>query len=112
MHRCSALKQYIHPPPNLAPSNCPNLGRVVGICARPLSSKAGKDDNLPAFALTLGFLPRPLPFDTGSSDPSVAPSFPSPASLLDLRLRRLVLGTKRAGEGSAPATGQRDVQKQ
>jgi len=60
----------------------------------------------------LGFLPRPLPFDAGSSEPSVAPSFPSPASLLDLRLRRLVLGTKSAGEGSAPGIDQREVEKQ
>ena len=60
----------------------------------------------PPLALALGFHPLPRALAPGSSDPAVPPSLPSPVSLLVFRLRRLALGTRRAGDGSAPV-GQR-----
>lgn len=59
--------------------------------------------NVPLLALALGFRPRPRALVPGSSDPGVPPSLLSPVSLLVFRLRRLALGTRRAGDGSAPA---------
>ena len=61
--------------------------------------------NVPPLALVLGFRPRPRALAPGSSDPGAPPSLPSPVSLLVFRLRRLALGTRRAGDGSAPAGG-------
>ena len=58
--------------------------------------------NVPLLALVLGFRPRPRALAPGSSDPGAAPSLLSPVSLLVFRLRRLALGTRRAGDGSAP----------
>lgn len=63
--------------------------------------RAGAD--IPLLALVLGFRPRPRDLAPGSSDPGVPPSLLSPVSLLVFRLRRLALGTRRAGDGSAPA---------
>lgn len=63
--------------------------------------RAGTD--IPLLALVLGFRPRPRALAPGSSVPRVPPSLLSPVSLLVFRLRRLALGTRRAGEGSAPA---------
>jgi len=56
---------------------------------------------LSLLALVLGFRPRPRALELGSSDPGVPPSLLSPVSLLVFRLRRLALGTRRAGDGSA-----------
>lgn len=55
---------------------------------------------LPGFGL--GFRPRPLLLEAGSSAVGEPVSLLSGASLLDFLPRLFVLGTRRAGEGSAP----------
>lgn len=57
MHGCFALKQSIHPHPNPAPSNSPNLGGTVGNCARTPSAPEGQ---LTSFGFDTGLSPSPF----------------------------------------------------
>lgn len=66
--------------------------------------------NLPPLALVLGLRPRPRALVPDSSAPAVPPSLLPPVSLLVFRLRRLALGTRRAGDGSAPGEQSRRTQ--
>ena len=79
-------------------SLCRHYKSVAGPACRQVSPQ-----NVPLLALVLGFRPRPRALAPGSSGAAAAPSLLSPASLLVFRLRRLALGTRSAGDGSAPA---------
>lgn len=93
---------------SLLPVSVPHRRAAGSLCRHPKSAadptcrRAGPQ-NAPLLALVLGFRPRPRALALGSSDAGAAPSLFSPASLLVFRLRRLALGTRSAGDGSAPA---------